>query len=560
MKKKRYVLYPQDTELVQLRRKVASYENDPERVALISQYNSEIAKKDAQIARLKESAGTAKEKHETQIASLKIQLKSVRDKNKELALHNDELNRKLTVLRRQREFICQQLKFSREEIVRLNGMLYEKDKDITEKDAIIESLKLRLNKASDNSSLPSSMDRPYHKRVNTFNSRVSDPTKTVGAQKGHKHHARKDHMPTNTVIISPTAEMLANADLYETNETVSKKLINLRVYAEVTNFVTPIYRNRITGARIHAPFPQGLTDEITYDSGIESLILWMTNYCNVSIRKTREFLCEITNGAISPSVGYINGLLKKFGKYSDSEYTALHNRLLTSPAMNLDSTACNINGKNKRIFVFTNGTEAYYTYRNGKSLEDLKNTPIDGYSGALIHDHETAFYHFGIRERHQECLAHILRYLKAAIDENPELTWHKKMHEFFTSLIQTYHTARDDLSYEDIIDEYNRILEIGRYEYNLHPPSKYLREGERLLTRLETYWQENFLFIKDSNISHTNNICERLLRNIKRKAKQAVAFRSIESVKALCSFASIIETAKMNGISPLSQISDILSR
>lgn len=60
--------------------------------------------------------------------------------------------------------------------------------------------------------------------------------------------------------------------------------------------------------------------------------------------------------------------------------------------MNLDSTACNVNGKSKRIFIFTNGTEVYFAYRDGHGLKDMVNAPIDGYSGTLVHDHKMTFY------------------------------------------------------------------------------------------------------------------------------------------------------------------------
>ena len=287
--------------------------------------------------------------------------------------------------------------------------------------------------------------------------------------------------------------------------------------------------------------------------------MWLTNYCNVSIRKVQNFISEITEGQISPSVGYINGLLKKFGKRSEKEYNALYNKLLTSKVMNLDSTACNVNGKSKRIFIFTNGTEAYFAYRDGHGIKDMENTPIDGYSGALVHDHEMTFYRYGDNSQHQECIAHILRYLKAAIEENSDLTWHRKMHEFFTSLIQKYHTSRESIIYENVIGEFKNILSIGRREYIEHPPSKYLREGEKLLTRLENFTHENFLFLRNADVPYTNNISERLLRNIKRKAKQAVAFRSPDSVRSLCVFSSIIESAKMKQLSPFLEIVALLN-
>lgn len=89
------------------------------------------------------------------------------------------------------------------------------------------------------------------------------------------------------------------------------------------------------------------------------------------------------------------------------------------------------------------------------------------------------------------------------------------MHEFFVALIQKYHTARESIIYENIISEVKNILSIGRHEYIEHPPSKYLREGEKLLARLENYTHENFLFLRNADVPYTNNISERLLRNIK---------------------------------------------
>ena len=43
-----------------------------------------------------------------------------------------------------------------------------------------------------------------------------------------------------------------------------------------------------------------------------------------------------------------------------------------------------------------------------------------------------SFYHYGAD--HQECLAHVLRYLQDAVENEPDLTWHKKMKEFLSGM------------------------------------------------------------------------------------------------------------------------------
>ena len=45
-------------------------------------------------------------------------------------------------------------------------------------------------------------------------------------------------------------------------------------------------------------------------------------------------------------------------------------------------------------------------------------------------------YNYG--SDHQECLAHVLRYLQDRIENEPELTWNVKMKEFLSSLIHSF--------------------------------------------------------------------------------------------------------------------------
>jgi len=52
----------------------------------------------------------------------------------------------------------------------------------------------------------------------------------------------------------------------------------------------------------------------------------------------------------------------------------------------------------------------------GKSIEALKGLDfLERYAGTLVHDHETALYHFGTD--HAECNVHIIRYLRKNTEE-----------------------------------------------------------------------------------------------------------------------------------------------
>ena len=55
-----------------------------------------------------------------------------------------------------------------------------------------------------------------------------------------------------------------------------------------------------------------------------------------------------------------------------------------------------------------------------KGHEGVKGTVTEDYQGILFHDHDLTFYHYGAD--HQECLAHVLCYLKNSIDNEPDCT------------------------------------------------------------------------------------------------------------------------------------------
>ena len=99
--------------------------------------------------------------------------------------------------------------------------------------------------------------------------------------------------------------------------------------------------------------------------------------------------------------------------------------MLLSPVIHTDCTNANVNGKSAYVFVCAvpNGDVLYFA-REKKGHEGVKGTVVEDYQGILVHDHESTFYNYGTD--HQECLAHVLRYLKDSMDNEKERTGHKQ--------------------------------------------------------------------------------------------------------------------------------------
>ena len=66
-----------------------------------------------------------------------------------------------------------------------------------------------------------------------------------------------------------------------------------------------------------------------------------------------------------------------------------------------------------------------YQAMKSKSIDALEKLDfLCQYSGTLLHDHETALYHFGTE--HAECNVHIIRYLRKNTEESGN-AWSKEM-------------------------------------------------------------------------------------------------------------------------------------
>lgn len=108
-----------------------------------------------------------------------------------------------------------------------------------------------------------------------------------------------------------------------------------------------------------------------------------------------------------------------------------------------------------------------------------------------------------------------------------------------------------------IEEEYDEILKIGE-EQNKEISSTYWKEKEgTLLRRLKKYKNTTLFFIYDFDIPYDNNFMERALRMIKGKTKVSGGFRSSKGGERFGRIMSIIKTAKLRKLNPLSCIKQI---
>lgn len=443
------------------------------------------------------------------------------------------------------------------ENVRLKKELYATKVDLLEETDKNNALTVRINKDHTNSSKPSSSN-PNHATIH--NSREKSDRKP-GGQKGHIHHPRKSHTPTKTIVIDPPDKYLNLEEFHPTGKMITKQLVKAHLVTEVIEYRTMEFRNQKTGQRVHAPFPEGLMYDVNYDGTVKALAYMLNNECCVSIGKTRSFLRDVSQGQISLSEGMICNLSKQFSDKTEDERNKLFLELFSAPMLHADFTFGRVAGKTGAVIItVTPDGKVLYQAREKKGEEGVKGSPLEFYDGILISDHEAAIIKHA--RLHQECLAHIQRYLRASMENEKDKTWSSAMLEWTTKAIRYRHLVDngeepyDEQKVEALITEYDKILEKAKEEYEYVPPTDYYRDGYNTFHRMYTDKESYVLFLRNPDVPPTNNLAERSGRRYKRKNAQVMSFRSWDGARYYCDGLSIIESIKAQNVNLFNELTD----
>ena len=479
--------------------------------------------------------------HRKEVACLLAKIERLEKENLELARQRDEAKDKLKERTRQYYEVATQLEEER-----------GKNKKLT----------AQVNKDFENSSIPSSKQKAGKKKIPNSREKTG---KKPGGQPGHEGHTRKQHTPDITYEIPAPPEYTDNPDYYETGKIIRKQKVRIMLNVQVIEYTTKECRNRRTGARVHAPFPEGYVNEVNYDGTVKALAFLLGNECGVSHGKIRRLLSELTNGEIEISDGMVNGLCAEFSAKTGQEKTEILNKLMSSPVMNVDFTNASVNGKSAQVLVLASPTAdvALYIGKENKGHKGVEGTPLEKYVGTVVHDHDLTFYKYGTN--HQECTQHDIRYLIGSIQNETELEWNKQMLELFRKMLHYRNGVSENESLSPSIvsgfeEEYDRILEMAEKEYTDEPPGDYYKEGYNLYLRLKKYKENELLFLHDKRVPANNSLCERLARVYKRKQKQAVTLRSQENLCYICDGLSIVYLLRSNEENVYQKIAEIYGR
>ena len=426
------------------------------------------------------------------------------------------------------------------------------------KDALDENkhLKAKANKTSLNSSLPPSSSTTVKP---ILNSRIRSG-KPKGGQPGHKGAKRTYHKPTDTFVLPPltVCPHCGNTNLKDTGATVrTRRLTDIVIQVKTTEWHSQSSWCPNCNEEVYPPFPTELKNEENYGTNIQTFLSYLTDGLNVSIDNARNFLYELTAGEINVSKGYCAQVKRVFESRAQAHVNEIFQAISQSPYVGVDATHMRSCAHMSYIYNYNTPYLAYYQASDKKGDTPLMLGPLKNSQATIIGDHDRTYYAYG--SEHGECNAHILRYLKGAIENEPHHQWAKDMICVLNDALRIAKEAINkegfvsEKDYEEISKRYDSALEKADAEYLKDGSynSKYKPEGIALFKRMKKYKDNHLLFLKDINVPFTNNATERLLRCAKGKLKQAGGFRSTETGEApYCSFLTITKTSQLQGKSP----------
>lgn len=413
-------------------------------------------------------------------------------------------------------------------------------------------LKSIINHDSSNTSLPPSTDQKGTKPSNTYNGRETTNRK-AGGQKGHNGTTLTKEAVEEKIKSGCCRHEVRNIGDTSTGTYVTKYVLDLDVKPLITEI--RIYAD----SDGHFSVPAEYRSDVIYGTNVKALAATLYSEGVMSNDRIAAFLNAASGEELGISNGSIYQFCKTLSKNAKLSIEHLEEELLNQRVVATDATPMTNNGKMCYVRNFSIASSVIYRAMTEKTLDAMhKIRFLENFTGILVHDHETALYHFGTD--HAECNVHIIRYLRKNTEETKN-QWSGQMitllcdaNKARKNLIQSGINAFPESVQSEYEQNYQELLALGRTE-NKNTKHLYAKAEETtLLNRMDKYSHNHLLFLHDFAVPFDDNISERDLRKAKNRQKMAGGFRKESGHEMYCSILTIIETLKRRDMAMIENI------
>lgn len=365
----------------------------------------------------------------------------------------------------------------------------------------------------------------------------------------------------NITIVEVTQCNVCGQDLRKTacQHLERRTIVDILFEKMITHVDAEIkYCNRCDST-VKGEFPSNMPGPLQYGNGLKAYIINLLISQMISLNRVQKLVKSII-GEVLAEASLLKFVLRLHQALAKWESDAIE-RLLKTPAMNVDETSFRVNKKNFWIHVYSAEDITLKFMHPKRGLEAIEEISIiPRYSGVIIHDCWASYLTYD-HCAHGLCGSHLVRELTCAIESN-QYNWASNMKDLLletcktVSKIETKKLSKNN--YADLQQRYRTILARGEKELPAIPPKPNGKRGKmaksdahNLWERLKDHESAVLLFAKKSEVSFTNNRAERDLRMAKVKQKVSGCFRTEQYAQAYCRISSYLQSMANKGHNPL---------
>jgi transposase len=416
----------------------------------------------------------------------------------------------------------------------------------------------RLKK--DNTRLRRELDeaqRQSHRQAGTFRRRhLKKRKKKPGRRKGHPAEARPTPTPEQvdrTIPVPCSVCPDCQSPLLELDQTTQFQTDLPPIVPIVTKFVIETGYCPCCRRRVHGRHPEQ-TSAATGAAGntIGPVTLTMAaelkHRLGVPYRKICDFFATYCNLAVCPAT--LVRAEQRLAELAKPTYDLLIDALRRCEVVHADETGWRVSALSAWLWVFTNKDITIYTIRTGAGARgheipaEILGPDFDGY---LIVDGFKAYDVLGYAKG--QCNAHLLRRAK---ELNDTVDAHEQpLMQTLITLLQEAMDLAERRAELTPVGYARRVQEIEQrfeaWQRKLIRKNELSPELERLLKHIMNHFDEWLLFLREPQVSATNNHAERMLRPAVITRKVGGCNKTLKGALVHSILASLMVTCQQQG-------------
>jgi transposase len=296
--------------------------------------------------------------------------------------------------------------------------------------------------------------------------------------------------------------------------------------------------------------PEGLELDRVFGSRLETTVVYYRHQQHMSYERTQKALHDLHG--VELTQGAINRVMGRAGRAASKKLEPIAAAVRHSGVVNSDETGARVAGRRWWHWVFCTLTAVLHLVKPSRASTVIDQVMTNSQVEVWVSDCLPAQLKADVPQR-QLCLAHQIRDLQRVMDQYPESWWAKAMQSLFRAAVGLHH-RRDQFPVDQFRVQRARLERLCDGLLKRSPPQA---EALKLRDRYLKHRSHLFVFLYRTDVEPTNNLAERALRPAVIHRKVTGGFRAQWGAEAYAALASVIDTAKLQGLSPFEAIQQL---